>query len=217
MIRIAPSILSANFAFMGDAVRMLQDAQADLIHFDVMDGHFVPNITFGPLMCQAVRGITALELDVHLMVTKPADWIGPFIDAGADIITFHVEAETHIQRQLQRIRDAKKKAGLVVNPATSLSTLEYSLEYCDMVLLMSVNPGFGGQRFLPHIPAKIQALADMARRKGLSFDIEVDGGITLETARLCADAGATVLVAGNTVFSAQNPAETIRLLRGGQL
>ena len=214
MIKIAPSILSADFARMGRDVEMLERSGADYIHFDVMDGHFVPNITFGPPMCKALRPLTKLPLDVHLMVERPGDWVNPFRDAGADIVTFHVEAETHIHRVLQTIHTAGMKAGVVLNPATPLCQCEEVLEDCDMVLLMSVNPGFGGQKFIPRVLHKIEALNTLKIDRGLSIDIEVDGGVNDRTAPLCRAAGATVLVAGNAVFSAPDPKEMILRLRG---
>ncbi len=214
MIKIAPSILSADFAFMGEAVKKMDQWGADWVHFDVMDGHFVPNITFGPAMCKAIRPLTKLPLDVHLMVDRPADWIEPFAGAGADIITVHVEADRHIHRTLQRIKAAGCKAGVVLNPATALNTVEYVLGDCDLVLLMSVNPGAGGQKFIPIVTEKIRALRKMIDERHLQVDIEVDGGVNPDTAKQCVEAGASILVAGNSVFTAPDPKAMIEKLKG---
>lgn len=214
MIKVAPSILAADIARLGEDVQMLTRSGADWIHVDVMDGHFAPNLTFGPMTCSAVRAHTDLPIDVHLMVERPGDWIDLFLEAGANIITFHYEVEHHVQRQLQRIRDAGARAGLVLCPATPVSMLEVALEYCDMVLLMSVNPGYGGQKFLPMVLDKVKKLRAMADARGMDLDIEVDGGINLQTAALCVEAGANVLVAGSAVFNDPDPAAMIKKLRG---
>ena len=215
MIKIAPSILSANFAAMGEAVEKLKAQGADWVHFDVMDGSFVPNITFGPDMCKALRPLTDLPIDVHLMVEHPSDWIEPFKKAGADILTVHVEsAEHHLHRALQSIHAAGMKAGVVLNPATPIESCVHLLPECDLVLLMSVNPGFGGQSFIYETPRKIRALRKEIDDRGLKTLIEIDGGVNPETAKLCIEAGADVLVAGSAVFKAPDPAEMIKALRG---
>lgn len=215
MIKIAPSILSANFAAMGEAVEKLKAQGADWVHFDVMDGNFVPNITFGPDMCKALRPLTDLPIDVHLMVEHPSDWIEPFKKAGADILTVHVEsAEHHLHRALQSIHAAGMKAGVVLNPATPIGSCVHLLPECDLVLLMSVNPGFGGQSFIYETLRKIRALRKEIDYRGLKTLIEIDGGVNPETAKLCIEAGADVLVAGSAVFKAPDPAEMIKALRG---
>ncbi len=215
MIKIAPSILSANFAAMGEAVSRLAAQGADWVHFDVMDGNFVPNITFGPDMCKALRPLTDLPIDVHLMVEHPSDWIEAFKKAGADILTIHAESsERHLHRALQSIRAAGMQAGIVLNPATPIGACVHLLPECDLVLLMSVNPGFGGQSFIPETLNKIRALRSEIRSRGLQTLIEIDGGVNPDTARLCIEAGADVLVAGSAVFKAPDPAEMIKALRG---
>lgn len=214
MTKVFPSVLAADLSMLGQAAEHLQTWQADGIHFDVMDGHFVPNITYGPGVCAAMRKKTDLPIDVHLMVSEPDKWIQPFATAGANYITFHVEAETHIHRTLQLIHSYGIKAGVVLNPCTGLDACRYALPYCDIVLLMTVNPGFGGQKFIPEVLCKIKELAKLREEMGLHFDIEVDGGVNEKTAALCREAGATVLVAGNAVFSAPDPAEEIVKIRG---
>lgn len=217
-IYIAPSILSADFARLGEEVREAEQAGADFIHVDVMDGHFVPNLTLGPLVVQAIRPVTKLPLDVHLMIENPDAYIPAFAKAGANYITVHAEACTHLHRTLGFIRENGVKPGVVLNPATPLAAIEYVLDQVEMVLLMTVNPGFGGQKYIPTVTGKIKALRDMLDARGLtSVLIEVDGGVNAETARMVAEAGAQVLVAGNAVFGEQDRAEAIRSIRASGL
>ena len=215
--RIAPSILSANFARLGEEVRQVIAAGADLIHFDVMDNHYVPNLTFGPMVCAALKPYSDVPIDVHLMVEPVDDLIQSFAKAGADIITFHPEASRHVDRSLSLIRDAGCQAGLVLNPATSISVLENVLERLDMVLLMSVNPGFGGQSFIPHTLEKIRqvrALLDAYEaRSGRRIALEVDGGIKVDNIAEVAAAGADTFVAGSAIFGQPDYRAVIEKMR----
>ena len=213
MGKIAPSILSADFTKLGEEIEAVQAAGADYIHIDVMDGHFVPNITVGPMIVKAAKRITNLPLDVHLMIENPERYIDDFVRAGSDIITVHVETATHLHRLLGVIQDAGIQAGAALNPATPLSSIQHVLKNMDMAVLMTVNPGFGGQSFIPEVLPKIEELKRIVDQKGLELDIEVDGGINVETIARVARAGATVFVAGNAVFSSQNYAETLALMR----
>jgi ribulose-phosphate 3-epimerase len=210
---VAPSILSADFGRLAEEVCAVETAGADWIHIDVMDGRFVPNITVGPAIVRAVRRATKLPLDVHLMIDAPEKHLAAFADAGADIITVHVEACPHLHRALQEIRSANARAGAAFNPATPIAALEHILDIVDVVLVMSVNPGFGGQSFIGAVVPKIEAARRIADKAGRPIDIEVDGGVTAETAALVAAAGANALVAGTAVFGAPDYAAAIRAIR----
>ncbi|TES54518.1 ribulose-phosphate 3-epimerase [Halalkalibacterium halodurans] len=214
MIKIAPSILSADFANLGNEIQDVERGGADYIHVDVMDGHFVPNITIGPLIVDAIRPVTTLPLDVHLMIEQPDGYIPAFAKAGADIITVHVEACPHLHRTLHLIKESGVKAGVVLNPATPVSSIQHVLSDVDMVLFMTVNPGFGGQRFIPSVLPKLKELASLKKEQGLTFEIEVDGGVNEETAKQCVEAGANVLVAGSAVFNEEDRAAAIKRIRG---
>lgn len=214
MIKISPSILSADFADMGSAVAYMEQCGADYIHCDVMDGTFVPNISFGPAMIKAIRKHTKLPLDVHLMVDKPERYIDDFVAAGADILTIHAEATPHIQRVLQYIRSKGIKCGLVLNPATPVEYVKYCLDCVDMILLMSVNPGFGGQKFIPSVLPKLKEVSALIKDSGYDIELEIDGGVNFENIGAVLNAGANVIVAGSTVFGDPNPAEAIGKLRG---
>ena len=210
---IAPSILSANFARLGDEVIALEQAGADFAHVDVMDGRFVPNITIGPLVVKAIKPLTRLTLDVHLMIVEPERYVAAFAAAGADIITVHAEACPHLHRVLQQIRALGKKAGVSLNPHTSEDVLSYVLELTDLVLVMSVNPGFGGQDFIPEVLPKLRRVREMIDASGRPIHLEVDGGIKPGTARQVIAAGADVLVAGSAVFGGKDYARAIQALR----
>ncbi len=201
MIRIAPSILACRFDRLGDEVRAVDRAGAEWIHVDVMDGHFVPNITIGPLIADAVRGVTSRTVDVHLMIERPERYVADFAEAGADCITVHAEASVHLHRTLQMIRGLGKRAGVALNPSTPLSALEDVLDEVDLLVIMSVNPGFGGQAFIPRSVAKVaRARAMIESHRPGAIELEVDGGVSAKTAPALAAAGATVLVAGSAVF-----------------
>jgi|SRR6218665_1426496 len=213
-VLVSPSLLSSDFGRLAEEVREVEAAGADWIHVDVMDGRFVPNLTLGPVVVEAVKKAATRPLDVHLMIVEPDRYVDAFVKAGADILTVHVEACTHLHRVLQQIRNAGAKPAVVLNPATPLSSIEEVLGDVELVLLMSVNPGFGGQGFIPQTVDKVRRLRAMLDARGLKADIEVDGGINAETARLVVDAGASVLVAGSYVFGSKDYAAAIRSLRG---
>lgn len=214
MKKIAPSILSADFSRLGDEIRAVEAGGADYIHVDVMDGRFVPNITIGPLVVAAARRVTGLPLDVHLMIAEPERYVPAFAEAGADIIVVHAEASVHLHRTVQLIKSLGKKAGVALNPATPLHVLDYVLEDLDLVLLMTVNPGFGGQSFIEACLPKIHALRGMLDKKGLETELEVDGGVKTDNIERISHAGADVFVAGSAVFGSRDyPAVIAELKR----
>lgn len=216
MIKIAPSLLSADFSRLQEELKMLTQAGADIVHLDIMDGHFVPNLTFGPSVIKALRPHSDLLFDAHLMVEQPSDYIEPLDEAGCDMISFHYETEPHADRVVQLIKKHDMKAGMVLNPSTPVEVLQDILPTLDFVLLMSVNPGFGGQKFIPYVTAKVKRLAELIERTKSSAAIEIDGGVGPQNAAALIAAGANILVAGSAVFNSADRAEMIRTLRNSQ-
>lgn len=212
-MKLAPSILSADFSNLIGDIKKVEEAGCDMLHIDVMDGHFVPNITIGPLIMESLKGKTNLPFDVHLMIENPDKYITQFAKAGADIISVHSEACIHLHRTIQLIKDYNVKAAVAINPATPLNVIENVLEDLDMVLIMSVNPGFGGQSFIESSIAKIRTLRKMIEERGLNVDIQVDGGIKVDNVKRVVDAGANIIVAGSAIFGSKNILETVKQFR----
>jgi len=208
VIKVAPSILSADFAALADDIARVEAGAPDQLHVDVMDGRYVPNLTIGPIVVEAIRKRTRLPLDTHLMIVEPEKYVADFVSAGADMVTVHAEACTHLQRTLAQIRELGARAGVALNPATNPSVLEYVLDDLDLVLVMSVNPGFGGQKFIPSAYAKIRAIRGMIGARPI--DVSVDGGVKLDLVKPLAEAGASILVAGSAIFGAPDPAAVVR-------
>ena len=203
-IQISPSILSANFSKLGDEIKRLENAGADMVHVDVMDGHFVPNLTIGPPVIKTLKKNSSIPFDVHLMISPVHKYIQAYADAGADIITIHPEATDNLQNSINKIRELKKKVGVSLNPETKVNIITDFLHQIDLVLIMSVNPGFGGQKFMPEVLGKIKELVSIRKKEKLNFDIEIDGGINFENSKLAIEAGANILVSGTTIFKSNN-------------
>ena len=203
-IQISPSILSADFSQLGNEIKRLIDAGADMVHVDVMDGHFVPNLTIGPPVIKALKKNSSIPFDVHLMISPVHKYIEAFADAGADIITIHPEATEDLQNSINKIKELKKKVGISLNPETKIDVVKKFLNQIDLILIMSVNPGFGGQKFMPEVLKKIKNLVDIRKKEGTNFDIEIDGGINFENSKQAIEAGANILVSGTTIFKSNN-------------
>ena len=214
-IQISPSILSADFSQLGNEIKRLIDAGADMVHVDVMDGHFVPNLTIGPPVIKALKKNSSIPFDVHLMISPVHKYIEAFANAGADIITIHPEATEDLQNSINKIKELKKKVGISLNPETKIDVVKKFLNQIDLILVMSVNPGFGGQKFMPEVLKKIKDLVDIQKKEGINFDIEIDGGINFENSKLAIEAGANILVSGTTIFKSNdgNIKKNIDLLR----
>ncbi len=212
MVKIAPSILSADFSKLGEEIRKVEK-YSDMLHFDVMDGHFVPNITYGPVVLEAVRRVTKLPIEADLMIENPANYIEAFRNAGADILTVHVEADRHIHRTLGRIKELGARAGISLNPSTPASEIDYLLDDVDLVLVMTVNPGFGGQKFIESMLPKVRQVKEMIKRRKVKVEIEVDGGINAATGQKAANSGADILVAGSYIYNSKDPVEAIKALK----